>query len=137
MVFDFCKNNFIFFVANLFCDGVINCGFNDDDFGADEQNCDGMKIGRGMDEVDRSVSIYVFAITTVATLVIVVIFSLIVCCCLRKFSKQRREHSRNHAHGYGHGPGGSSSSAFPHIHHHHSSPQSGMAPDIIRLNTTG
>ncbi|ODN05088.1 hypothetical protein Ocin01_01574 [Orchesella cincta] len=115
--------------SQLFCDGVINCGFNDEDFGADEQNCGAVQ-PRDSDEVDRSISIYVFAITTVATLVIVVILSLIVCCCLRKFAKQRRSGDM-----YTQNGGSPLHHHSQHLHHHNQ--QTGFGPDIIRLDTTG
>lgn len=122
------------FLAHLFCDGVINCGFLDEGFGADEKNCDG-KAARDMDEVDRTISIYVFAITTVATLVIVVIFSLIVCCCLRKFAKKHSRSGDRHHSPYTQGDNPLHPNHH-HLHHHHSLSGAG-APDVIRLDTTG
>ncbi|CAL8073650.1 unnamed protein product [Orchesella dallaii] len=115
--------------SSLFCDGAINCGFNDEEFGSDEQSC-GAVSSRDNEEVDHTISIYVFAITTVATLVIVVIFSLIVCCCLRKFAKQRRSGDTMYTQS-GNSPLHHHSQ---HLHHNH---HTGLGPDIIRLDTTG
>ncbi|CAG7820105.1 unnamed protein product [Allacma fusca] len=75
----------------LYCDGVINCGF-DDDFGADELNC---ATENKHNEIKRSISIYVFAVTAVSTLVIVIVFVLLVCCCMRKFQKTPRPTTGN------------------------------------------
>lgn len=101
----------LYFVANLFCDGEINCGFNDEDFGADERNCDGSnRQGKSEDGEksfsDRPASLYVFAITCVATLVVVIILVLIACCCIRRFATRAHQQQQHNHHG------GSS-----HLHH--------------------
>jgi hypothetical protein len=84
--------------ANLFCDGEINCGFNEADFGTDEKNCEGgsTRQGKSGDEFfssDRPASLYVFAITCVVTLIVVVALVVVACCCLRKFANLRGQHS--------------------------------------------
>ena len=72
---------------NLYCDGTINCGF-DEDFAADELECSSETV-RSTD-FKRSISLYVFAVSAVSTLAIVIMFVLLVCCCMRKFQKPPR-----------------------------------------------
>lgn len=79
----------LFFAADLFCDGEINCGFNDSDFGSDEQKCDG-SVRHGSGGKDRPASLYVFAVTCIATLVLVILLMFLACCCVRKYGTRHQ-----------------------------------------------
>jgi len=87
----------IFTTASLRCDGEINCGFSDSDFGTDEENCSGGS-GKSSEDFfshDRPASLYIFAITCIVTLIVVLALVIVACCCIRKFANLRGHHPSN------------------------------------------